>query len=363
MKRVIAALVIIALLLSGCESWTDGSHVSVTPHLGENAGAGQNIISVSSYAELRDALTELVGNGTENATLSVGALGQTQVERSMTQAIRYVTQSNPIGAYAVEQIEYELGTGGGVPAVALTITYRHSRTEIRKIKHADSMEKAWEAVYAALARCDAGTVLLVDGFVQEDFEQKIQDYSEQHPELVMEIPALSVTTYPETGVQRVMEVKFSYRTNRESLRTMQENVQSVFASARLYVSGSAQSEEKYSQLFAFLINRFDYKFETSITAPYSLLCHGVGDSKAFALAYAAMCRQVGLECMTVSGTRAAEPWFWNIVRIDNVYYHIDLLASAEGERLRMLTDEEMTGYVWDYSAYPVCGVPVAGTEQ
>lgn len=361
-RSLLVAALALCLLLSGCADWMDGSYVSVTPHVDERAG-GQDILSVRSYEELRDALVALVHDGAQSATIAVDALEQSQLERSMTQAIRYVTMLDPIGAYSVEQIDYELGTSGGVSAVALNIAYRHNLTEIRRIKQVSGMEKAWETIDSALAHCDAGTVLLVDGYVTEDFEQKIQDYSEQNPDQIMEIPAISVTTYPSSGTKRVLEVKFTYQTNREALRTMQSSVQSVFASARLYVSGDAESSEKYTQLFSFLMNRFDYQIETSITAPYSLLCHGVGDSKAFALCYAAMCRQVGLECQTVSGTRAAEPWFWNIVCIDGVYYHFDLLASAEGERPRFRTDEEMSGYVWDYSAYPACGVIQTSSEQ
>ena len=45
------------------------------------------------------------------------------------------------------------------------------------------------------------------------------------------------------------------------------------------------------------MERYDYRIETSITPAYSLLRHGVGDSRAFAVVYAAMCQQAGLECL------------------------------------------------------------------
>ena len=104
--------------------------------------------------------------------------------------------------------------------------------------------------------------------------------------------------------------------------------------------------------FGFLTERFDYKMDTSITPSYSLLYHGVGDSRAFAEVYAAMCRQAGLECMIVTGTRDGAPWTWNMVRDGGEYYHVDLLRNSGN--FREYTDMEMTGYVWDYSAYPSC---------
>ena len=72
-----------------------------------------------------------------------------------------------------------------------------------------------------------------------------------------------------------------------------------------------------------------------------------------------MCRQSGLECQVVVGTRAGEPWFWNMVLDDGYYYHVDLLDCWQKGSYQELTDNLMANYVWDYSAYPVCtGAPV-----
>ena len=185
------------------------------------------------------------------------------------------------------------------------------------------------------------------------FAQFVQDYAEENPQTVMEIPQVSQSSYG-TGKDRVVELIFTYQTNRDSLRRMQSQVQPVFDSASLYVSGEGEDFQKFSQLFGFLMERFDYKFETSITPAYSLLRHGVGDSRAFATVYAAMCRSAGLECMTVTGTRSGEPWTWNIILDNGCYYHVDLLRSSANGQFREYTDRELGNYVWDYSAYPAC---------
>jgi transglutaminase-like putative cysteine protease len=100
------------------------------------------------------------------------------------------------------------------------------------------------------------------------------------------------------------------------------------------------------------MERFDYKIETSNTPAYSLLRYGVGDSKAFATVYSAMCRNAGLECQVVSGTRSGEAWYWNYILIDDIYYHVDLLADNESDAFYAMRSEDMIGYVWDYSVYP-----------
>ena len=144
---------------------------------------------------------------------------------------------------------------------------------------------------------------------------------------------------------------------------MQTQVRKVFDSAVLYVSGDGEDREKYAQLYSFLMERYDYKIETSITPSYSLLRHGVGDCKTFAVVYAAMCRLSGLECLVVSGTRAGEAWYWNIVRDGQRYFHVDLLRSAQVGKFVELTDGQMEGYVWDYSRFPECSADASEPPQ
>ena len=94
------------------------------------------------------------------------------------------------------------------------------------------------------------------------------------------------------------------------------------------------------------MERTDYKLRTSITPAYSLLQDGVGDSKAFACVYAAMCRQAGLECRTVTGTKNGKTWSWNRIVISNRVYYIDLIEAEQTGRLQLRTASEMTGYTW-----------------
>ena len=176
----------------------------------------------------------------------------------------------------------------------------------------------------------------------------------------MEIPKVTVGVYG-TGASRVVELNFAYENSRDALQLMRSQVKPVFDAAEMYVSGDAADRQKYSQLYAFLMERFDYKVETSITPAYSLLHHGVGDSRAFATVYAAMCRKAGLECMVVTGTRSGEPWVWNIILDNGSYQHVDLLRCSDQNRFRTVADRDMEGYVWDYSAYPQC--PVIWTSE
>ena len=350
--KAVILMIMCILMLGGC-SWPDGNYHSVTPHREQNGGIRAENLTVSNYEELLRAMEAVVSKGAENSIINVVNYDSFQLGENLPNASYYIRKEYPVGAYAVESLDYEVGRNTGKTAIALNITYRHSRTEIQKIRKAQDRDAVENLIGEALVNFDTILVIQMDDYVKLDVTQIVQNYAMEHPETVMEVPHVTEAIHG-NGSARVMELTFSYQTGREALRNMQSQVKPVFDSAVLYVSGEGAESQKFSQLYAFLMERFDYKVETSITQAYSLLRHGVGDSRAFATVYAAMCRAAGLECTVVTGTRSGEPWTWNIIGEGGNYWHVDLLRCNENGRFEKRVDEEMAGYVWDYSAYPLC---------
>ena len=351
MKRFFLVMVTVCLLLSGC-SLMDGEHLSVTPHELPLLGSQTTVLSVSDYRGMVEVLESMVRAGTESMVISVAQYNKQLLDSGVRSAINHLKENDPLGSWAVDKVEYEIGTGGGQPVVSVNISYIHGRSKIRQVQSVKSMEELEARVEAALEECADSVVLLVDQYDRKDLIQMVEDYGKTHPNLVMEIPAMSVGIYPdERSGSRVVELRFTYQTSRDSLRKMQNQVKRVFSSAELYINSDSTDSQKYSQLYSFLMERDDYTIGTSITPAYSLLVHGVGDSAAFASVYAAMCRQAGLECQVISGTKNGDAWCWNLIRVDGELRHVDLLeASAQGGFI-CHESRQMEGYVWDYSAY------------
>lgn len=342
--RWIAALAA-ALCLSGC-GWMDGSYVSVTPHqVGISQMGEESARPIGSYAELRAALIQMVDEGSAKGLFSLAEYPRETAMEDAERAVEYVTEVYPIGAYAVESVEYAFGTN----AISVDIAYRFSPQEIGSIRTVRGTDGAREAVAAALDDCEEKLVLQISGYRDTDFTAMVRDYGWRHPDRIMEIPGVTADSWPDRGDTRVVELQFVYRTDRETLRSMREEVQPVFSSAALYVSGQSSDRTKYSQLQTFLTERFDYQEAYSVTPAYSLLCRGIGDSQAFSQVYAAMCQRIGLEAGSISGSRNGEKHWWNLVRLEGEWYHLDLTAS---DRFEPMTDGEMTGYDWDREAYP-----------
>ena len=358
MKRLnLLIIVCLCLLLTGCDLWMDGSYHSVVPHREEYAAPSTESVEVDSYDKLQSALVELVADGSQESVIYMVGFDQSQLTNLMDMAVKYATQTDPIGAYAVEQIEYEVGTNTGRTAIAVEISYVHTRSEILRIAHAENMDQAQTLLAEALEDCDSRLVMLVEEYKQTDFTQMANDYVDDNPHTCMELPVMTEAVYPKNGSRRVVELNFTYQTSRDALRSMQYYVEPVFRAAYLNVSGEENELTKFTRMFTFLMERSDYTLETSITPAYSLLRHGVGDSKSFAVVYAAMCRLSGLDCRVVTGTRDGVPWVWNMICVDGVYSHVDLLRSSEAGALIRNYEGQMSGYVWDYSAYPEAVAP------
>ena len=355
MKRtVLVALLALCLLLSGCNSWLDGSYASVNPHAAQQAQIGQGMVTVSTVQESIAFLTDMTESGREYAVFALDPAEAAKVLAEMDTAIAYVQENTPIAAFTVESISYEVGSTAGVQAVGVTVSYNTNRMAIKTMRQANNSEMARDLITEALAQCKDRIVIQVDSYTQLDFDKHIRKFIAQRPDAVMETPQVSIRIYPETGTVCVLDVRFSYQNQLESLRSMQNYVQPVFAAAELNVRGEDVESIKFSRLYSFLMERNDYRLGVSNTPAYSLLRHGVGDSVAFARVYAAMCQRADLECYVVTGTRNGETWSWNIIRDGDRYYHLDLLRADALGGFQLWADSEMQGYVWDYSAYPAC---------
>ena len=210
-----AVLLALCLMLSGC-SWLDGSYVSVTPHQEQTSGGQSGAVSAANYLQLRTVLQDMVDSSTENAVINVAEYDQEQVAKGMQTAVNYLSSLYPLGAYAVDRIDYDIGVSGGKPAVSVSISYIHGRSEIRKIKTVPDMTEAEKAIAEALDACNESVVLLVRHYEREDLVQMVEDFAEQNPDIVMETPQVAEGLYPDAGTSRIVELKFTYQTSRDS---------------------------------------------------------------------------------------------------------------------------------------------------
>ena len=196
MKRIAVMLMALCLFLSGC-SLMSGEHLSVTPHESPVAGSQSANRSVSDYGELKDVLEAMIQAGTESMVINVARYNQKLLDIGVKTAVTHLKENFPLGAWAVEDVEYEIGISGGQRVVSVNISYIHGRSQIRQVQKVSDMTELVEQMVEALEECVDSVVLLVDEYDRKDLVQMMEDYADTHPNTVMEIPAVAVGVYPD----------------------------------------------------------------------------------------------------------------------------------------------------------------------
>jgi hypothetical protein len=116
--------------------------------------------------------------------------------------------------------------------------------------------------------------------------------------------------------------------------------------------------------------RYDMKNYKKGTIPpesysaYGTLVLGIGVCEGYAESMKLILDRLGIECLLVPGNSKGQNHVWNMVKIDESYYHVDLTwddpVSSDGTDLLIydyfnLTDSEMAkDHSWDTKAYPPC---------
>lgn len=347
-KLIIAVVIMMALLLCGCSAWMYGYYASVTPHKEQNFLPDQTLMVPKTYEDVVKMLENTVRSGQQKAKLSIEKI-EDDWQAYMEDAVAYICDIYPIGVYAVSEITYDVGTSDETTILAVDISYRRSIADMDAVKNAQTKDEIAEILHDSLRGFSVSVAISIENYEDIDFDQIIRDYAMQYPQYVIETPQVSAVMYPRGGEDRIVELFFNYENSRAALLKMKEEIRPIFEASAI-VSGEGADLGKFTRLYSFLMNYHEYTIQTSITPAYSLLHHGVGDSKAFAMVYAAMCRQAGLECDVISGTRDGKVWYWNAVQIDGIRYFVDLLRCQEEGSFTYKTAREMTDYKWNYSA-------------
>lgn len=365
MKRVCVFLLLLCLLLSGCDA--SDHYLSVRQHT-EASGSVQEPDAesrtiVTNRTELRGAVLSLIRSWVEDGILLVRGY-EGEIDADLTEALRYACQEEPIGAYAVDYADAELKGDAEQGVIHVRIVFRRSAAEIASIVTVSDSAAAAEMILEALENYETAVTLRVRSYTPQVYSSMIYTYCLENPGRVVAIPTVTEAVYPEQGTTRIVELHFDYPESRDELTRRQQTLQTILQSATSYVSKGKSERERLTLLHRFLTNRFVYTIRTQTPQmpAYSLLCLGEAHSLSFAIVVQAQCRAAGVECMLVSGTRNGEPHYWNLVELDGIYYHLDLQRAIEqGETTLVLFEQtaqlSAEGYLWDPASYPSNPLP------
>ena len=176
------------------------------------------------------------------------------------------------------------------------------------------------------------------------------------------LPFVTVEMFPDEGVDRIYEIQFGYTESNPSMlqRYSEDLVSYVRRNAELAV-GENDAEILLS-LVNNLVESTTYDEGTARTihmhgaqnfaaTAFGALVNGSAVGEGFAMAFKALCDELGFDSRVVLGFYEGRIHAWNIVSLYGDYYHIDVAMSVLNglETAFLKTDEDFEEfYTWDW---------------
>ena len=203
-----AALLLAALLLTGCTPLLEREYSTTEPHSSkfwESEAAGT--LRAENYQDIVNDLLLLIGQHTEAATIRLYNFeDDVSVADTLERAAVEIQEQTPLGAYAVSYITTFSQAQRGYYEIAVKIGYRRSAEQIQSVVNATRPEAVSSLLEAALN--DGRTELAVRiGYWGQDGQSGIESAVAQVREewgLTEKMPWL-VNYYPEEGPVGLVE--------------------------------------------------------------------------------------------------------------------------------------------------------------
>lgn len=346
------------LLSSGCSSLLSRSYSTVTVHsAAPTVESDQLTIRVESYQDLVNALLYFITQGKETGTIRLYNYPY-DAEQDLEDACQEVVQEDPLGAYAVDGIQYDIVPIVSCYEASIQIAYRRTHDQVAAVVAATGASAIRTQLHNALAQFQRETALRVNYFEGDEayIQTLIREAYYTIPEAALDFPQSTVSFYPNSGRQCIVEILFSYQLEQSE----QEARKYALERAAEQMAGDlwdAMDDEGLLDIRQAILDKSVYDPEGGSTAYHALVEHRA-DSLGLALSMALLCQKLDYSCQIVAGTLNGEPHYWNIVSTQNGYRHLDLSLPFDGESdLLFLSDRAMAqdGYSWDNSAVPQCG--------
>ncbi|MBE7017492.1 MAG: hypothetical protein E7420_04970 [Ruminococcaceae bacterium] len=361
-KKIVAVILAACIMLSaaGCGSIFSSEYYYSEPFREEDIPENDADAEIRDQQALKNAILELVEAGETIGQFRFGSYSGA-LQDDLAAVCHEIKTSTPIGAYAVEDISYDTSRIVSYYTATLRIDYKRSAAEIAAVEDISGLAELRRHILDVMASHSPLSVIeIYSTYASEDYIGSIiRDNYYSDPLLATELPAFTVEAFPDSGPERIYRIEFKYSKSDIRLSEMLKELENRVLELAQKVSGADELNRVLSA--ARLISEScvgEDSAENKHTA-YGCLVEGSDSPMAMAMAYKALCNELGITCHVVRGARKDSQelhYGWNIVEIDGSYYHMDLSRMDEGYALALLlSDDDMWGrYDWDSEKYPEC---------
>lgn len=361
-RRVTAllSLVLVFSLLSGCGLY-DKEYSVVEQYPVAVNDSDRDSSTVHNYYEMEAAILDLVHQRQEQGSI-VFENYEGDISSDLKNVCWGLRTRDAFCVYCVSGIQYEMNHIVSHEGADLSISYSRSSEEMEHIRTISFSTELTDYVEQAIdSFVDRLVVLIKNCSLDEDgIRELVASAYEDNPVIAIAAPMTQVKMYSGSGLQRLVEVEFSYGDDIQDLQNKKKEMAEKIGDITEQSSDDF-TEKTLLKAVNMITSQCRYRDEYIGNSVYSCLVTKEANSQGLALTLKSVCNAMDIPCETVNGFYIQKEHYWNIVQIGNDYYHIDLsrciLQGTESGFLR--SDEEMWNeYRWDTSAYSRCSGPL-----
>ena len=226
-KRIWAAVLLSALLLTGCAPMLERSYSASSPHVQfSDESENESILRAETYQGLVSALLYLVGKGEEAGVVRLYQYGSItgSAASDVDRACLEVTQEDPMGAYAVDYIKYDVEQTPAYYQVDVKLAYTKTPEELARVISVTGSSAVSRELEELLKDRPEQVVFRISYFTAGESEETLrQAVEEAYAGQTVPLPPLEdvqITLYPAAGPQRVAEITLVW--GEENLEENQE---------------------------------------------------------------------------------------------------------------------------------------------
>ncbi len=337
MKRAVAlfaAFLTALMALSGCRitqvepASSQGASVTAT-QTGASSASSEVSASTTAATQTEAAKTTAKSTTTRTNTTTTTTAAPAPV---VTSATAPVTTTEPQGQTVASntapatlpptEIQEESAIVGSFTPVSVEDYY--GRRQLEQAGKQD-MLTAYMRMASAAERMEEGAVYVGDLDLNADeIKQVYSYYVADFPQHFWRDTGYRYE-YLESG--RVVSLTLQYILEREELSAAKQQVERRAAQLLQGISPAMEPYDREKQIHDRLVQAVEY--DTTFAEPYihslyGALVEGTAVCDGYAHAFQYLLYQVGIPCLFVTGRSADQDHAWNMVQLDDAYYHVDV---------------------------------------
>lgn len=354
MKRGLLALALAAAMaLTGCSAMLERSYVSSTTHLDYSVAEDSSILRVETYQGLVNALLYFVNQHASTGTLRLyNYTGD--VEADLESACNEVTTEDPLGVFCVRSMNYDSTRILTYYEVDVRITYSRSAQVVSSIQTVSGLSGLRSELTRAISTRQSQSLSRVSYFSGDEEMVRALFWQAYYstPRLVLSAPQISVSLYPSTGSQRIVEVNLTWPDGQNGL---EEYAKAVDAAVEQLLDTASSDTYTVEQLVELVAQEVSCSSTGSLTALDALSGKPSSD-QGLLLGLEAVLQGADIETNMVVGSFRGNPTTWLIVSTPQGYRHLLAQSLHPDQDLQLYTDQQLTdqGYSWPTALYPAC---------